>query len=72
MDTDPEKTGPGLRKRLKTASDKSLVLKEPEELIRGKKEEETHSRLIRVFRKKHGVNVRTPQAITGHKEKHMV
>jgi len=45
---------------------------ELEELIRGKKEEETHSRLIRVFRKKYGINVRTPQTIIGHKRKHMV
>jgi hypothetical protein len=46
--------------------------KELEELIRGKKEEETYSRLMRVFRKKYGIEVRTPQTIIGHRKKHMV
>ena len=45
--------------------------KELDELIRGKEEEETYSRLIRVFRKKYGINVRTPQTIIGHLRKHM-
>ena len=46
--------------------------KELEELIRGKKEEETYSRLIGVLRKKYGIEVRTPQTIIGHRKKHMV
>lgn len=45
---------------------------ELDELIKGKREEETYSRLIRVFRQKYGINVRTPQTIIGHKKKHMV
>jgi hypothetical protein len=45
---------------------------EMEGLIRGKNEEETYSRLLRVFRQEYGVNLKTPQAIIGHKNKHMV
>jgi RNA polymerase sigma factor (sigma-70 family) len=45
---------------------------ELDELIRVKKEEETYSRLIGVFRQKYGIDVRTPQTIIGHKKKHMV
>ena len=50
----------------------SSFRKELEKLIRGKKEEETYSRLLRVFRQEYGVNLKTPQAIIGHKKKHMV
>jgi RNA polymerase sigma factor (sigma-70 family) len=46
--------------------------RELDELIRGKKEEETYSRLIRIFRQRYGINVKTPQTIIGHKKKHMV
>ncbi|MGB2770536.1 MAG: hypothetical protein WBC88_12490 [Candidatus Zixiibacteriota bacterium] len=45
---------------------------ELDELIRSKKEEETYSRLIRIFKQKYGINVKTPQVIIGHKKKHMV
>jgi hypothetical protein len=51
---------------------KSPFRKKLEELIRGKKEEETYSRLIKVFRQEYGVNVKTPQTIIGHRRKHMV
>jgi hypothetical protein len=51
---------------------KSPFRKKLEELIRGKKEEETYSRLMRVFRQQYGVNVKTPQTIIGHRKKHMV
>lgn len=51
---------------------KSPFRKELEELIRGKKEEETYSRLMRVFREGYGVDVKTPQTIIGHRRKHMV
>ena len=46
--------------------------RELEELIRSKKEEETYSRLIKIFRQKYGICVKTPQTIIGHKKKHMV
>jgi len=45
---------------------------ELDELIRSKKEEETYSRLIRIFKQKYGIDVKTPQVIIGHKKKHMV
>jgi RNA polymerase sigma factor (sigma-70 family) len=45
---------------------------ELDELIRSKKEDETYSRLIRIFKQKYGINVKTPQVIIGHKKKHMV
>lgn len=51
---------------------RSPFRKELERLIRGKKEEETYSRLMRVFREEYGVDVRTPQTIIGHRRKHMV
>jgi RNA polymerase sigma factor (sigma-70 family) len=43
-----------------------------DQLIRNKKDEETYARLIRIFREKYGVKVKTPQVIIGHKKKHMV
>ncbi|MGB7060784.1 MAG: hypothetical protein WBF13_00340 [Candidatus Zixiibacteriota bacterium] len=45
---------------------------ELDELIKSKKEEETYSRLIRIFKQKYGIDVKTPQVIIGHKKKHMV
>jgi RNA polymerase sigma factor (sigma-70 family) len=61
-----------LRKETNCVICKSPFRKELDELIRGKEEEETYSRLIRVFRRKYGINVRTPQTIIGHRKKHMV
>lgn len=46
--------------------------KELDELIRNKKEEETYARLIKIFKQKYGVDIKTPQVIIGHKKKHMV
>jgi RNA polymerase sigma factor (sigma-70 family) len=45
---------------------------ELDRLIRLKKKEETYSRLIRVFKQRYGVDVKTPQAIIGHKRKHII
>lgn len=45
---------------------------ELDELIKSKKEEETYSRLINIFRQKYGIYVKTPQTIIGHERKHMV
>jgi hypothetical protein len=45
---------------------------ELDKLIRAKKEHETYSRLIKVFRQKYGLVIRTPQVIIGHRKKHMV
>ncbi len=46
--------------------------RELEQLIRDKTEDETYSRLMRTFRKRYGVNIKTPQVIIGHRKKHMV
>jgi RNA polymerase sigma factor (sigma-70 family) len=46
--------------------------KELDELIRSKKDEETYARLIKTFRQKYGINVKTPQTIIGHRRKHMI
>ena len=46
--------------------------KELDELIRNKKEEETYAHLIKIFKQKYGVDIKTPQVIIGHKKKHMV
>lgn len=51
---------------------KSPFKSEMDELIKYKKEEETYARLIRIFKQKYGINVKTPQVIIGHKRKHMV
>lgn len=45
---------------------------ELDKLIKGKKEEETYSRLIKILRQKYGICVKTPQTIIGHKKNHMV
>ncbi len=41
-------------------------------LIKAKKEEETYRSLIRIFRGKYGLNIKSPQVIIGHKRKHMI
>jgi RNA polymerase sigma factor (sigma-70 family) len=41
-------------------------------LIKKKKKEETYARLIRTFKRKYGIDIKTPQAIIGHQRKHMV
>jgi hypothetical protein len=43
-----------------------------EKLIRNKRKGETHSRLIRIFKEKYGIQIKTPQVIIGHKKKHMI
>ena len=61
-----------LRKETNCVICKSPFRKELDELIRGKREEETYSRLIKTFRQRYGINVKTPQTIIGHERKHMV
>jgi RNA polymerase sigma factor (sigma-70 family) len=51
---------------------KSPFRQELDNLIRAKKEEETYKSLIRIFKKKYGLEIRTPQVIIGHKKKHMI
>jgi RNA polymerase sigma factor (sigma-70 family) len=46
--------------------------RELDELIRNKKEEETYAGLIKIFKQKYGVDIKTPQVIIGHRKKHMV
>lgn len=46
--------------------------RELEQLIRDKRQDETYSRLIRIFKRKYGIAVKTPQVIIGHRSKHMV
>ena len=46
--------------------------RELDELIRNKKEEETYAHLIRIFKQKYGIDIKTPQVIIGHRKKHMV
>jgi hypothetical protein len=43
-----------------------------EELIKNKRKEETYSHLIRIFKEKYRIQIKTPQVIIGHKRKHMV
>lgn len=43
-----------------------------ERLINSKKEEETYSGLIKTFRQKYGIEIKTPQVIIGHRRKHMI
>lgn len=43
-----------------------------EQLIRNKKEEETYSNLIRLFKQRYGIQIKTPQTIIGHARRHMV
>jgi RNA polymerase sigma factor (sigma-70 family) len=51
---------------------KSPFRRELNELIRKKAEDETYSRLIKIFKQKYGIVIRTPQVIIGHVRKHMV
>jgi RNA polymerase sigma factor (sigma-70 family) len=51
---------------------KSPFRRELDELIRNKREDETYSRLISIFKQKYGIKIKTPQVIIGHKKKHMV
>ena len=51
---------------------KSPFRQELDELIQAKKEEETYKSLMRVFKEKYGLEIKTPQVIIGHKRKHMI
>ena len=51
---------------------KSPFRRELDKLIKAKKKEETYKSLMRVFKEKYGLDIRTPQVIIGHKRKHMV
>jgi RNA polymerase sigma factor (sigma-70 family) len=51
---------------------RSPYRRELEKLIGNKKEEETYAKLIKVFKQKYGIDVKTPQVIIGHRRKHMV
>jgi hypothetical protein len=50
----------------------SPIRAELDKLIKAKKQEETYTRLIRIFKRKYGIDIKTPQAIIGHQRKHMV
>ncbi|HEX7401845.1 MAG TPA: hypothetical protein VF369_06680, partial [candidate division Zixibacteria bacterium] len=45
---------------------------ELDELIKNKKKAETYSRLIRTFKQKYELDIKTPQVIIGHQRKHMI
>ena len=51
---------------------KSPFRRELDKLIKAKKKQETYKSLIRVFKQKYGLEIKTPQVIIGHKNKHMV
>jgi RNA polymerase sigma factor (sigma-70 family) len=51
---------------------KSPFRQELDKLIQAKKEKETYKSLIRIFKEKYGLKIKTPQIIIGHKKKHMV
>jgi RNA polymerase sigma factor (sigma-70 family) len=51
---------------------KSPFRRELDKLIKAKKREETYKSLMRVFKEKYGLDIKTPQVIIGHKRKHMV
>jgi RNA polymerase sigma factor (sigma-70 family) len=51
---------------------KSPFRQELDKLIKAKEEKETYKRLMRVFKEKYGLNIKTPQVIIGHKKKHMI
>ncbi len=51
---------------------KSPFRQELDKLIQAKKEKETYKSLIRIFKKKYGLKIKTPQIIIGHKKKHMI
>jgi RNA polymerase sigma factor (sigma-70 family) len=43
-----------------------------DKLIKAQKKKETYKSLIKVFKEKYGLDIKTPQVIIGHKKKHMV
>ncbi len=51
---------------------RSPFRKELDQLIKNKKKEETYARLIKLFKRKYQIDIKTPQVIIGHKKKHMV
>lgn len=51
---------------------KSPFRQELDKLIQAKKEKETYKSLIRIFKEKYGLKIKTPQVIIGHKKKHIV
>lgn len=51
---------------------KSPHTKKLDELIKKKKKNQTWSRLIKLFKKDYGVNIKTPQILITHQKKHMV
>ena len=51
---------------------KSPFRQELDKLIQAKKEEETYKSLIRIFKEKYGLKIKTPQVIIGHQRKHMI
>lgn len=51
---------------------KSPFRQELDKLIQAKKEKETYKSLIRIFKEKYGLKIKTPQVIIGHRKKHMV
>jgi RNA polymerase sigma factor (sigma-70 family) len=51
---------------------KSPFRQELDKLIQAKKEKETYKSLIRIFKGKYGLDIKTPQVIIGHKKKHMI
>ena len=66
----PEETDPKINSHCVIC--KSSFRRQLEKLIEAKKKEETYKSLIRVFKQKYGLKIRTPQVIIGHKNKHMV
>ncbi len=51
---------------------KSPFRRELDKLIKAKKKEQTYRSLIGIFKEKYGLEIKTPQVIIGHKNKHMV
>ena len=51
---------------------KSPFRRELDKLIKAKKKEETYKSLMKIFKEKYGLEIKTPQVIIGHKRKHMV
>jgi hypothetical protein len=51
---------------------KSPFRQELDKLIGNKKEKKTYKSLIKIFRRKYGLDIKTPQVIIGHKKKHMI
>ena len=51
---------------------KSPFRQELDKLIQAKKDKETYKSLIRIFKEKYGLKIKTPQVIIGHRKKHMI